>query len=672
MSRLSLKRPAARLLLVLGRGYLGLALRTTRWTMTGNPSALPVLLQPNRSAPHNHDIDGHTVDDDGGRTDDARGCIVGCWHRALLMLPAMCAWGHVHNPALIYKVMISRNRDGRFINDLVAPWGITGVEGSSDRQGKNKGGSRALRQACADIKAGAVFAITPDGPRGPAETVQPGASALTRLTGRPLVPVGGACSSVRLPSWDGLRIPLPFGRGYMIYGAPLAGEVAPSTIETELKRLSARAERSLASGRTTLADRIWQGLGTMLMPLLRAMMLVRLRRGKERLNRLPERRGRASLPRPSGQLLWIHAASVGETHSVLPLIDTLAAKDPSRSFLLTTATTGGADIVAQYQAHGGQGAQRTSHQFIPYDTPLWTRRFLDHWRPSALLLTDSELWPGLVLACTRRAIPVGVLNGRLSTRSWQRWKKLRRYAPPLFERLDFIAARGEEDAAHFRALGVGDVLCFGDLKQNAPPPPVDETVLAELRAHIGSRHVFLAASTHEGEDEIILRAASRVRERYPDLLTVIAPRHPVRGSTVAKLSSPHAPRRAAGQLPEASDPVWIADTLGEMGLFYRLAHCALIGHSLIAPGGGHNPFEAVHLDVPLATGIHCGNFSPAFRQLEGCVMSIEDETQLAGWIIDVTEHPELWADRADRAKKAIQTEGVIPDGLIARIDALCA
>lgn len=652
MSRLSLKRPVGRLLLALGRGYLGLALRTTRWTMTGDPAALPALLQSDRRA-----VDG---------------CIVACWHRSLLLLPAMCAWGHTLNPALVFKVMISRNRDGRFINDLVAPWGISGVEGSSDRPGKNKGGGRALREACTAIKAGAVFAITPDGPRGPAESVQPGASALARLTGRPLVPIGGACSSFRLPSWDGLRIPLPFGRGYMFYGPPLTGDVTPATIEKHLKGLSARAERRLRLGRLTLTDRMWHGLGIFLMPALRVMMLIRLRRGKERLDRLPERRGRTRHPRPPGRILWLHAASVGETRSILPLIDSLAARDPARQFLLTTATVGGADIVDQFRARQSDSASRLIHQFIPYDTALWTRRFLDHWRPDALLLTDSELWPGLILACTQRAIPVCVLNGRLSARSWRRWRRLRHFAPPIFERLDVVAARGDEDAARFSALGVDEVVCFGDLKQNAPPPAFDAVALEQLREQIGTRPVFLAASTHEGEDEIVLRAARIARDTLPDLLTVIAPRHPVRGAAVASLAAPAAPRRSAGQLPRQSDPVWVADTLGELGLFYRLASCTLIGNSLVAPGGGHNPFEAVRLDVPIAAGPYCGNFSPAYRQLEGCVTSIQDETHLAKWIINVTEHPEIWAEQARRAKAAVETEGTIPDGLAERIDALCA
>ncbi|MDL2169932.1 MULTISPECIES: glycosyltransferase N-terminal domain-containing protein [Asaia] len=643
---------AERLLLTLARAYLGFTQATIRWCFTGAPESLPSLLQaPDRP------VDG---------------CITACWHRSLLFLPAMCRWGHRQNPALNFGVMISRNRDGRFINDLVAPWGITGVEGSSDRQGKNKGGSRALRESVKAIKNGAVFAITPDGPRGPAEKVQPGTPALMRLSGSPLIPVGGACTSLRLPSWDGLRVPLPFGRGYMLYGAPRKGDASPEAIENDLKDLSAKAEHYLSAGRFTLPDHLWHLLGMVLTPGLRAMMLVRLRRGKERRERLPERRGRASLTRPTGRVLWLHAASVGETHSILPLIETLARRNPGWHFLLTSATIGGADIVAHYLGQAAHRDARIIHQFIPYDTPLWTRRFLDHWQPEALLLTDSELWPGLILSCTRRAIPVGVLNGRLSEKSWRRWHKARHIAPPLFRRLAFVAARGEEDGRHFRDLGVKDVVCLGDLKQDAPPPPVDPVELDRLRRLIAGRPVFLAASTHPGEDEIMLRAAHLAREHFPALLTIIAPRHPVRGEDIATLTSPAAPRRSAGADPAAHDAFWIADTLGELGLFYRLADCAFIGNSLILPGGGHNPFEAARLDVALVTGPFHDNFRPAFTQLKGLVETIHDETQLADWIVEVLTNPSPWKDRACRAKETIGSGHDVALRLAEKIETLCA
>ncbi|GBQ92125.1 glycosyltransferase N-terminal domain-containing protein [Asaia krungthepensis] len=651
MNRKSAGGAATRALLVLARGYLAFALRTTRWTITGAPDAVPALTQsPSR------------------RTD---GAIVAAWHETLLMLPAMCRWGHEENPDLKITVMISRNRDGRFINDLVAPWGIIGVEGSSDRGGKNKGGSRALRQACAILRDGAIFALTPDGPRGPARIAQRGTETLMRLTGKPLVPVATACLSLRLPTWDRLRLPLPFGRGYLLHGQPCETAITSDEVNERLDRLTLRADRAVSLGRMGIADIVWRVLGVMLMPALRGMMLWRLRRGKERHDRLAERRGRTAIARPEGEILWLHAASVGEANSILPLLGALAVRHPRRHFLVTTATLGGADIVAAYQASDDVAASRLIHQFIPYDVALWTKRFLDHWKPSALLLTDSELWPGLILACMRRAIPVAVLNGRLSARSWQRWQRLRSFAPRLFERLDFVAARGEEDARHFRALGVRDVSCHGDLKQSAPPPPVDQAELVRLRAMIGERPVFLAASTHPGEEEVILRAAAIARRRAPTLLTIIAPRHPVRGEAIAALAPTTLPRRSLQQEPDADCSVWIADTLGELGLFYRLSNCAFIGNSLFSPGGGHNPFEPVRLDVILASGPHCGNFRPAFAQLDGLVSTIHDEHELAGWIDAVLNEPLKWQARADAARAALVPDETVPPGLLDRIDALC-
>ncbi|GAB6853926.1 hypothetical protein JCM15831A_09500 [Asaia astilbis] len=651
MNRITLKNLRNRALMILARGYVDLTIRTTRWTVTGASEALPSLLQKSDRS--------------------ANGCITVAWHRTLLMLPAMCRWAHTLKPELKITVMVSRNRDGQFIGDLIAPWGITGIEGSSDRNGKNKGGSRALRQACSVLRDGAIFAITPDGPRGPAETVQPGAEALMRLAGSPLVPIGAACTGITLPSWDRLRVPLPFGRGYLLYGAPCTLPVTPEEIGQKLKAQSARAEACLKLGRAGLADHLWMALGTALMPGLRAMMLIRLRRGKERLERLPERRGRTKLARPEGTLLWLHAASVGETHSILPLIEALAERHPTRQFLITTATISGADIVTGFCAQAGELSNRLIHQFIPYDVPLWTRRFLDHWRPSALLLTDSELWPGILLACTRRAIPVGVLNARLSTRSWKRWHQMRRLVPPIFKRLDFVAARGEQDAAHFAALGARDVVCYGDLKANAPPPSVNMDELRSLRAQIGTRPVFLAASTHSGEDEIILRAIAKLRLSIPDLLTIIAPRHPVRGAQIATLLDSKPPLRSKGAAPGPTDSIWIADSLGELGLFYRLAQCAFIGNSLVAPGGGHNPFEPARLEVPLATGPFCDNFRPAFEQLTGLVAPIQSDNDLADWIDSVMKDPMPWRARAQQARAKLQSEEGVPAALLDRIDALC-
>ncbi|GBQ16182.1 glycosyltransferase N-terminal domain-containing protein [Swaminathania salitolerans] len=648
----------------LARAYLGLALHTTRWTISGAATSVPILTQTGDRA--------------------GQGAIVAAWHRSLLLLPALCSWARNKNPTLVIKVMISRNRDGRFISDLVAPWGIEGIEGSSDRKGKNKGGSRAFRRACLELQRGSVFAITPDGPRGPAEIAQPGTEGLLRLTGKPLVPLGAWTTALRLPSWDGLSLPLPWGRGVILYGPPVPEGSTSETITSRLNALSARARHWHRLGRATLPDRIWEGLGLALVPALRLMSLHRLRRGKEIRSRLGERRGRATIRRPPGELVWIHAASVGETRSVLPLIEAMSLRHPARHILVTSATTGGAEILARFisardqdespDASGTRATRGTvMHQFIPYDVAYWTRRFLDHWSPGMLLLTDSELWPGMLRQCARRAIPVAVLNARLSERSWRRWKHLSFLAGPLFERLALVAARGSDDAHRFRALGVRDVETHGDLKQNAPPPGCDAVELERLRACIGHRPVFLAASTHPGEDEIVLEAASQARRVIPDLLAILVPRHPVRGAAIARLARPEPPRRSERADPAATDPVWIADTLGELGLFYRLAQCAFIGNSLLPPGGGHNPFEAVRLDTAIATGPWHDNFGPAFAQLRDHVTTIHDADELAGWIVESVKNPEMRKEQARMARAAIQSDEMPPETLLARLDALsCA
>lgn len=633
----------------IGRAYLSLALGTSRWNITGNRSAAALLHQTGSAPP---------------------GAIVAFWHRALLQLPALWLLTRRGRNHLRLRVLISRNRDGRLINDTVAPWGIIGIAGSANRKGKDKGGAHAFREAISALRAGSHLAITPDGPRGPVGVIQPGVLRLARVTGRTIVPVGAACDAFHLPSWDRLAVPLPFGRGELVLGAPLDAETTSEALAKALNDAARAAERRLSLVRATTADRLWAALGNILRPLVIAMLRIRLARGREIRGRLRERMGLSRAKRPAGTLLWLHAASVGECRSALPLIDALLDQKPELNVLVTTATVTGAQIVEAHRLSSStSSATRILHQFTPYDIPRWNRRFLARWRPDAALLVESELWPGMIAACFRRGIPIAVINARLSDRSWRQWRRFRSLGGTMFARLDFVAARSAEDARRFQALGVPTCHTFGDLKQSAPPPPVDKDVLAGLKRQLGGRPVFLAAATHPGEDEIIADAAGRMRRSYPDLLCIIVPRHPVRGTDIAARLG-HAPRRALAQVPTATDSFWIADTLGELGLFYRLATVAWIGNSLAAPGGGHNPFEAVRLHTPLASGPYVDNFKPAFARLEGCIAIVKDSSTLADWgcalLADPARRERLTAEAATR----IDTPDTVPAPLLTRIVAM--
>jgi 3-deoxy-D-manno-octulosonic-acid transferase len=375
----------------------------------------------------------------------------------------------------------------------------------------------------------------------------------------------------------------------------------------------------------SLAGWAWGLAAAAAAPALHPYLRWRASHGKEVAARLPERRGEGAA-RPPGRLLWLHAASVGETLSLLPLLDALAARAPDLGLLVTTGTVTSAELLARRLPAALAG--RIHHRFAPLDVPRWVERFLAGWRPDAGALVESELWPNLIRAARRRRLPLALVNARLSERSGRRW---RRWAPGLARELLSafapVLAQTPADAARFGALGAGLALCLGNLKDAAPPLPADPAELARLRAAVGGRPVFLAASTHPGEEAIVLEAHRRMAASgLPDLLTVIVPRHPHRGPAVAAEADGLAVRRraAAGpKAPQAGAPravpgsdtaVYVADTLGELGLFYRLAGACLVGGSLV-PHGGQNPLEPARLGCPVLLGPNTANFAAIVARL---------------------------------------------------------
>lgn len=383
------------------------------------------------------------------------------------------------------------------------------------------------------------------------------------------------------------------------------------------------------------AGQVWWLTASVAEPLLRLLLWWRLARGKELPDRVGERRGRATLPRPPGRLLWLHAASVGETVSVLALLETLCAIDLDLHVLMTTGSVTSQRLLGQRLQASGL-ADRVLHQFVPLDVPRWLQRFLDHWQPQAMALVESELWPNLIACASARGIPLALLNARLSARSYRGWQRAPGLAHTLLNRFRWITARSDEDAARLRCLGAGAVDSPGDLKAAASPLPVDEGELARLRRITAGRPMLLAACTHEGEEAVISRAHEILSHKLPDLLTIIAPRHPERGVSIAA-GLDAAPRRALGQDPDLGHGFWICDTLGEMGLLYRLSSIAFIGNSLDAVrpagGGGHNPFEPARLGCAIATGPLSFNFNDAIRRLReaGAVEITPTAEAIADW-----------------------------------------
>jgi len=365
---------------------------------------------------------------------------------------------------------------------------------------------------------------------------------------------------------------------------------------------------------------LWSLLARLLAPLLPAYLRRRVAKGKEIAERLAERQGHGAA-RPAGRVIWCHAASNGEMLSLLPLMEALAKQDQALSFLVTTGTVTSARLLEQRLSP--ELAPRTQHRFLPLDVPRWVARFLEGWRPDLAVIVESEIWPNMLAAADRQGVPMALINARMSARSARGWGWVPGFARTLLGRFALILAQTAADAARFATLAGRPVPCWGNLKYAAPPLPADPAELARLTLAWEGRPVWLAASTHPGEDEIILAAHRLLAPDHPGLLTLIVPRHPQRGPDIAALAAdlPVA-RRGAGQDAGPGIAVYVADTLGELGLFYRLARVALIGGSLV-PHGGQNPLEAARLGCPIITGPHHFNFGEIITRLSAAHALVE-------------------------------------------------
>ncbi len=362
-------------------------------------------------------------------------------------------------------------------------------------------------------------------------------------------------------------------------------------------------------------------------PGLRLALAIRRFRGKEDRNRISERFGRPGRGRPEGALIWVHGASVGESLSILPLIERLLAVRPDVGILVTTGTVTSARLMGDRLPDGA------FHQFVPIDRRAEVRRFLDHWRPDLALWLESELWPNLLAETAGRGTPIVLVNARLSRRSFMRWRRWPGFARFVLSRFAQCLAQSEVDAERLKALGAPSPRCPGNLKFASPPLPADDETLARLRAELGGRTVWLAASTHPGEEAIVADAHERLAGRFDNLLTVIVPRHPGRGQGVAREMTKRGLKvslRSRGDAVAPDTAIYVADTMGELGLFYRLAGVVFIGGSLV-PHGGQNPLEPAQLDCAILHGPHMTNFQPIVAALKtaGAAQEVADAGALA-------------------------------------------
>ena len=347
---------------------------------------------------------------------------------------------------------------------------------------------------------------------------------------------------------------------------------------------------------------------------LESLLKKRLHKGKEDGARLNERRGTPNLARPSGKLVWLHAASVGEAQSALILINALLNAHPDIHILVTTGTLTSAKRMQDSLP------PQAIHQFIPLDSPSWAAQFIDYWQPDLVLWMESELWPNLLLEIKKRKIPAALINARLSKRSYRGWKLFRSSAQQVLETFQIILAQTHQDAKRFKKLGVSCVEVTDNLKYSAAPLECDTEDLNILKHAIGERPLCVYASTHAGEEAMAMRVHMRLEHSYPELLSIIIPRHPNRGDEILKLADTQnikAVLRGDNKaLPDQDSEIYIADTLGELGLFYRLSDIVYIGRSLSDDGGGgHNPIEAAQLKSAIIHGKHIQNLQDIYDDM---------------------------------------------------------
>jgi 3-deoxy-D-manno-octulosonic-acid transferase len=369
-------------------------------------------------------------------------------------------------------------------------------------------------------------------------------------------------------------------------------------------------------------------------PIAPQVLAKRLKRGKEHPERLPERLGQTNIGRPPGPLVWIHGASVGEMLATVRLIERLRAQN--FAVLVTSGTVTSAVLAEQRLPDG------VLHQFVPLDAPRFVQRFLDHWRPGLALFVESDLWPNLICASSARKIPMIVVNGRLSERSFSRWRRVPGVIAALLGCFDLCLAQSPADAERFAKLGAPRVSATGNLKLDLPAPPTDEAKLRRLKDIVGKRPVLIAASTHPGEEQALIGTHRQLRAKFPSLLTVIVPRHPARGESIAeaaKTAKVTVALRSRRAQPMPDIGIYIADTLGELGLMYRLAPVVFMGGSL-ARHGGQNPIEAIRLGAAILHGPHVWNFADIYAALDAAhgaeAIANEDElaARLGAWFAD--------------------------------------
>ncbi|MDX2083226.1 MAG: 3-deoxy-D-manno-octulosonic acid transferase [Rickettsiales bacterium] len=412
-------------------------------------------------------------------------------------------------------------------------------------------------------------------------------------------------------------------------------------------------------------------LSILLFPFLELYLFYRVYKKKEDKKRLRERFGEASQNRPEGDIIWLHAVSVGEVNSALILIDELFKTFPRSFILFTTTTLTSASIVA---AKIPQFKGRVIHQFLPIDSYGCVKDFLNFWEPSKVIFVESEIWPNLIFESHKIGALVFLVNARISNKTFFKWNLASKIGFRIFDYFDLIFVQSSEDQKRFLSLSKNEVLFFGNLKSQALNLNVDNFELNKLQDQIGRRKFWLAASTHKGEEEIILQTHLELKKDFSDLLTIIVPRHPARAEEIKNLFGEiKLAQRSQKQSITNATEIYLADTLNELGTFYSLANFAFIGGSLLEIGG-HNPFEAIKLNCAVISGAQVFNFKEIYKSLEeqnACVI-INSATELSKKVGDFLRNHDAPKAMSVKALDVIKNSDNIAKKIVEKIDQVLA
>lgn len=390
-------------------------------------------------------------------------------------------------------------------------------------------------------------------------------------------------------------------------------------------------------------------------PFLKLYLASRLRQGKEDPKRYKERLGIINLTRPKGTLLWMHAASVGEINLIIPIINEFYKIFPNINFLITTVTTSSATIFANAKL------PNAVHQYFPVDTPKITKKFLNHWQPNLAIFAESELWPNILITTHNHKVPLILVNARLSNRSFKKWKLFKQSINYLLNLFAVILPATAIDTERFKYFSSTNIHYIGNIKNAAPVISYDSELLELLKNKIEGRHVFVCASTHKGEEAILMEAHLKLKQRFDDLLTIIIPRHISRKHEIEnianKLNLTYLIHSSHKQSLSRDTEIYIVDSIGELGTFYRLAPFAFVGASLMKIGG-HNILEPAKVGCAVITGPNMFNFTEVVDKFinANAITIVQNKADLIQKVISLFENPDILEQLQHKALEISQQQ----------------